>query len=313
MSCCEHVPLSLNGDDGEPEETPCELFCFENNHWTRYTPVFTYFRHHLADDLAEAGLLCWRPVVYLIRFVDITKPGEPLLFKYVGSTLNVGQRMLQHLDSVWTGDSRKNGSLMMTSVGNQLFRRFRGDLRFFRVEILKYENLSQDIEELHEEERKSMLSERSFAMFGEGGLNIVDPVTYLYVLNGGVSLRHLQQIPFNESWTVTDIINQVFLPRTRERRVSYHRLLETHENPRVRDAYRTVPDFFVASTCNSCLWKDVLHYIQSKSSTSKEVKEGDLRPKYLHDPGDLYVHLPYLAMNLHKDRRPWPFSANSAK
>jgi hypothetical protein len=297
---------ALPGHEGRRNRV-LELCCFENNHWSRYAPVVRYYTLHLADDLQDLGVSRECGAVYMIRFVNIRDPREPLIFKYVGSCSCVARRMLQHLSAVWTGNSRHNGSLLMTSTGHRLVQLFDGDLSFFRVEILKKGIAPSN---LFEEERQSMLAERAFAMYGQGGLNVVDPISYLYFLNGGVSLRHLQRYRFDETWTCVDFVNNVILPITRERRVSYHEFLEASGDATLHDAYRVVPDFFVAPTCNNCLWKDVLSYLQSKSTVSKEIKEGDKRPKYLHDAGDLYVFLSFLAINLHKERRPWPFAAS---
>ena len=296
--CCQHDLVD-------------KFFCFENNHWTKYKPVVEYFQGHIADELYPLGLLRPCNVVYMVKFVDIHAKGHPLMFKYVGSATNAGRRILQHLAAIWTGESRKNGSLLMTSTGHKLLKRFNGDLRFFRVEILK-RGIALDDDILHDEERESMFKERAFTLFEEGGLNVVDPVSCLYVLNGGVSLRHLQSFKFEDTWTVADFVNNNILPLTKSKGISYHEYLETHEDPYLQDAYRTVPDFFVASTCNNCLWKDILQYLHGKSSTSKERKDGDLRPKYLHDGGNLYVFLSFLSVNLNKDRRSWPVSATAA-
>jgi hypothetical protein len=188
-----------------------KYFCFENNHWTKHSPVVQYFQHHLADDLHDLGVLRACNAVYMVKFIDIQAQGCPLLFKYVGSASNVGRRMLQHLAAIWTGDSRKNGCLLMTATGHRLLRCFNGDLSFFRVEILK-KDINTEKGVLHAEERDSMLEERAFTLFGQGGLNVVDPVSCLYVLNGGVSLRHLQSFKCEDSWTCKDFVNKLILP-----------------------------------------------------------------------------------------------------
>ena len=101
----------------------------------------------IIDGIEEAGLISQTgepvPVIYMIKFVDISTVDQPLLYKYIGSTTDICKRILQHLEAIWTGDSRSNGSLILTSVGNRLLFRFGGDLRFFRVEILKH-HLSSD-------------------------------------------------------------------------------------------------------------------------------------------------------------------------
>src|SRR5689334_19677443 len=111
-------------DDETPQNFIYPLYCFERGfHWPDRRPAREYLLNCLLDyfgdlDVFPVPLNTRIAVVYLITYIDLKS--NAVLFKYVGSTFNVAKRLLQHLESIWTGDSHFNGSLLMTSVGHNL-------------------------------------------------------------------------------------------------------------------------------------------------------------------------------------------------